>query len=173
MVNINWCFKQKGGIKTVEPNDNLAQSYIKMAEDAIGTMNREKEYNMVFAITACYYSIYYSLYAVLRKIGIKCEIHSCSIEFMEDFLLDFYDDEDVKLIRKAFDVRNVSQYYADRVIDKTDSEYVLSRALFFVNKSKEVLSKLNQRDIESIKSKINSVNNKEGKYKKRTEDETE
>lgn len=138
----------------VDANDNLTQSYMKMAENAIGTMNREKEYNMVFSISACYYSMYYSLYAVLKKIGIKCEIHSCTIEFMESFLLSFYNKEDVEIIRKAFDMRNVSQYYADKVIDKTDSEYVLSKALFFVNKSKDILSKLNQKDIESIINKI-------------------
>ncbi|MFH1317027.1 MAG: hypothetical protein ABII01_05910 [Candidatus Woesearchaeota archaeon] len=73
MVTIKWCCKQKQGIRIVEANDNLADSYIKMAGDATGTMNREKKHNMVFAVSACYYSMYYSLYAVLRKIGVKCE----------------------------------------------------------------------------------------------------
>ncbi len=102
MENINWCFNKKEGIRLIEPNDNLALSYMKMAEDALGTMNREKNFNMTFAISACYYSMYYSLYSVLMKIGFKCEIHSCTLEFMKIFLSDFYSEKDIKIIKKAF-----------------------------------------------------------------------
>jgi len=161
METINWCYKQKKGIKLIDSNDNLAQSYIKMAENALGTMNRERNYNMVFSISACYYSMYYSLYAVLRKIGIKCEIHSCSIEFMERFLLDFYTNEDVEIIKKAFDARHISQYYADKIIDEKDSDYIINRAPVFVNKSKDILKRLNHEDINRIVTKLKEVVEKE------------
>jgi len=150
MVSIKWCNKQEKGIKMVVSNDNLATSYLKMAEGALGTMNREKKFNMVFAISACYYSMYYSLYAVLRKIGIKCEIHSCSIKFMDVFLSNFYIKEDVEIIRKAFDARNTIQYYADKVIDEKDSDEVMGKARGFFDKSKEIVMKLNEEDIEKI-----------------------
>ena len=133
MVSLKWCFKQKDGIKVVESNDNLSQSYIKMAENAIGTMNREKEYNLQFAISACYYSMYYSLYAILMKIGIKCEIHSCTLEFMEKFLNGFYSVEDIKIIKKAFNLRITAQYYADKIIDKGDVNEITEKAPLFFN----------------------------------------
>lgn len=76
MVNMQWCLNVKDGIKIIEPNDNLAEGYLKKADAALGTMNRERNYNLTFAISACYYSMYYSIYAVLMRIGIKCEIHS-------------------------------------------------------------------------------------------------
>ncbi|MFH1592227.1 MAG: HEPN domain-containing protein [Candidatus Woesearchaeota archaeon] len=169
MVSINWCCKQKGGIKVIEASDNLAESYIKMAEDALGTMNREKEYNIIFAISACYYSMYYSLYAVLRKIGIKCEIHSCSIEFMEKFLDDFYNKNDINLTKKAFDARNISQYYAEKVVGKKDSELIIGKAPFFVSKSKEILAKLNQEDIKRIITKLEEDINNQKKFKGKKE----
>src|SRR3989344_371864 len=102
MVNIKWCCNQKDGIKLIEPNDNLAQSYLSMAENALGTMNREKKYNLTFAISACYYSMYYSLYAILMKLGVKCEIHSCTLEIMKELLIGFYTQENMKTISKAF-----------------------------------------------------------------------
>jgi len=43
MVSLKWCCGQKDGIKLIEPNDNLAHGYLKMAEDSLGTMNRERE----------------------------------------------------------------------------------------------------------------------------------
>src|SRR3990167_710697 len=128
MVEINWCCKQKDGIKLIEPNINLSEGYLKMAEDALGTMNREKNFSLRFSVSACYYSMYYSLYAILMKIGIKCEIHSCTLKFMEKFLNGFYSVEDIKIIKKAFNLRITAQYYADKIIDKGDVNEITEKA---------------------------------------------
>ncbi|MDP1695509.1 MAG: HEPN domain-containing protein [archaeon] len=157
MVSIKWCCKQKDGIKLIESNDNLALSYIKMAENAIGTMNRERNYNLMFAISACYYSMYYSLYAVLMKIGIKCEIHSCTLEFMKILLSKFYSIEDIKIIKLAFDTRNIAQYYADKIISKEDSNLIMINAPIFLIKSNNILTKLNENDIKEIRKKIDEI----------------
>lgn len=161
MVNINWCCKQKYGIKLIEPNDNLGDGYIKMAEDALGTMNREKNYSLRFSVSACYYSMYYSLYAVLMKIGIKCEIHSCTIKFMEKFLSEFYSKDDVNLINKAFDCRNTIQYYVDKVFDKSDVDMIIKEAPFFHSKCKDIVGKINESQISEIRNKLgNHLKNK-------------
>jgi len=156
-VNLKWCCNKKDGISLIEPNDNLSLGYIQMAENAIGTMNREKILNMQFAISACYYSMYYSLYSVLMKIGGKCEIHTCTIEFMRKLLLSFYSNEDYKIITKAFDVRNISQYYVDKVVDKKDTDFIFSKAQYFYDKSRDILSKINEKDILKIRKQIDEV----------------
>ena len=122
-----------------------------MSENALGTMNRERNYNLTFAISACYYSMYYSLYGILMKLGVKCEIHSCTLEFMKFALFDFYSNEDIKLINKAFDLRNLAQYYVDKVIDKKDSDFIMTQAPLFLNKSKETLSKINEKEVERLR----------------------
>ncbi len=155
MVNISWCCKQKDGIKLVNPNNNLSEGYLKMAEDALGTMNREKNFSLRFSVSACYYSMYYSLYAILMKMGIKCEIHSCTIKFMEELLYEFYSKEDVKLIKKAFDCRNTIQYYVDRVVDKSDVDLIIQEAPFFHSKCRDILGKVNENQIKNIREKIN------------------
>lgn len=158
MVSIEWCCRQKGGIRLIEPNDNLAEGYIKMAENAIGTMIRERELNLAFSISACYYSmyysLYYSLYSVLMKLGIKCEIHSCTLEFMKSFLTEFYSSDDAETIEKAFDARNKVQYYVDKIIKDEEIDFIVLQAPFFLNKSKEILSKLNQNNINELRSKV-------------------
>lgn len=157
MVDINWCCKQKDGIKLIEPNNNLALGYMKMAEDALGTMNRERNYSLRFSVSACYYSMYYSLYAVLMKLGIKCEIHSCTLIFMEEFLQEFYSINDIKIITKSFGCRNTIQYYVDRVIDKKDVDLIILNAPLFNSKSKDVLAKINENDIQKIRNKISKL----------------
>ena len=151
MVNINWCLKQKSGLRLIEANENLSESYIKMAEDSLGTMNRERNYNLVFAISACYYSMYYSLYAVLMRIGVKCEIHQCTIEFMKNCLASSYEEKDVRLIMKAFDLRNTAQYYADKVLDEKETDFIIENALSFFEKSRGVLMKMNEHEINTIR----------------------
>jgi uncharacterized protein (UPF0332 family) len=156
-VNLKWCCNKKEGIRLIEPNDNLSLGYIQMAENAIGTMNREKSLNLQFAISACYYSMYYSLYSVLMKIGVKCEIHTCTIEFMKKLLLSFYSNEDYKIISKAFDARNTSQYYVDKIVAKEDTDFIFSKAQYFLNKSRDILSKINEKDILKIRKQIDEV----------------
>lgn len=153
-VSIAWCCKKKGGIKLAGPNDNLAVGYLKMAEDALGTMGREKSYSLRFSVSACYYSMYYSLYSVMTKIGVKCEIHLCTLKFMEEFLEDFYSKEEIRVINKAFSCRNNVQYYVDRVVERKDFDYIISQAPLFFTKSKDILAKINEADIKSIRGKL-------------------
>jgi uncharacterized protein (UPF0332 family) len=157
MVSLKWCCKQKDGIKLIEPSENLSKSYMKMSENALGTMNREKEYNLVFAISAGYYSMYYSLYSILMKIGIKCEIHSCTLKFMEKVLEDLYSKEEIKTISKAFDLRNIAQYYVDKVINTKDIDFVIAQAPLFVNASKEILYKMNEKDVTTLRNKFQEL----------------
>ena len=79
MDKIKWCAGKKEGLSLIEPNSDLANAYIKKAEEALESMrvNIIKDWK----ISTAYYTIYFSLYAVLMKLGVKCEIHSCTIEF--------------------------------------------------------------------------------------------
>jgi len=157
MVTLKWCCGKKEGIQLIQPNENLSKGYIEMAEAAIGTMNRERNLNMQFAISACYYSMYYSLYAILMKIGVKCEIHACTLEFIKKLLLNFYSKEDCKIISKAFDARNISQYYVDKIVSKEDTDFIMGNALYFLSKSKEILSKINEKDVKEIRAELEKL----------------
>ena len=91
MDKIKWCAGKKGGLSLIEPNSDLAEAYIKKAEEALESMrvNTIKDWK----ISTAYYTLYFSLYSILTKIGIKCEIHSCTIEFAKRFLKDYFNEE--------------------------------------------------------------------------------
>lgn len=151
---INWCMKKDKGIRIIESKDYLVEGYLKKAKDSIGTMDREKDKNIVFAISAGYYAMYYSLYAVLQKIGIKCEIHDCTIEFMKQFLMDFYSDEDVRLIESGFSLRNTLQYYINEDVNKQDIGTVLENSYDFYVRSRDIVGRLKKKKADEIKSKL-------------------
>jgi len=163
MVTIKWCFKQKKGFELVGPNENMSEGYFNLADASIGTMNRERNKNNVFSISAGYYAMYYSLYGVLIKMGLKCEIHQCAIRFMEEFLKDFYSKEDVKNIYFAFKLRNNVQYYVDKILKEEEIDRLINCAPEFLSKSRKVLSLLNENKIKNIREE----------FKKRGEGENE
>ena len=154
MVSIKWCCQQKKGLELVKPNMNISGSYLKLAEASIGTMNRERDKNLVFSISAGYYSIYYSLYSVLMALGIKCEIHQCTIKFCEKFLNDFFTKQDFKIINDAFKLRNVAQYYVDKIIDEKEINQLIGNVPHLVVKSKDVLLNLNEDKTKEIRTKF-------------------
>ena len=98
--------------------------------------------------------MYHSLYSVLMKLGIKSGIHSCTIKFMELELSKFYSKQDLVLIKKAFDLRISAQYYVDKFIDKKESDFIFLSASLFLEKTKEILSKLNEEEVNSIQNKV-------------------
>lgn len=77
---IVWCLRQKRGIRIVQPNENLTKAYLKKAISALNTMNAASEIGETdWITTTAYYARYFALYALLVKMGIKSEIHECSI----------------------------------------------------------------------------------------------
>lgn len=79
MAKLEWCRKQKSGIKFIEPNDNLAEEYISTAEETLATLKSIKNNSRVWLATTQYYCEYFAIYALLMKLGIQSEIHECTI----------------------------------------------------------------------------------------------
>jgi len=89
------------------------------------------------------------------KIGIKCEIHSCTIEFTKRFLKDHFTSEDFELIDKAFSARIDSQYYVNREVPNENYDLILKKAPAFLVKCKNIV--FEQKGIENIRDQISSV----------------
>jgi uncharacterized protein (UPF0332 family) len=79
MAEIRWCKAQKRGIRLIEPNDNLFEEYIRTAEETLDVLRSIKGKSRVWLATTKYYCEYFSVYALLMRAGIKCEIHDCTI----------------------------------------------------------------------------------------------
>ncbi len=156
MEKIRWCLKAKNGIELVEPNDNLSKVYLKKSEDALKAA-AALDGNKDWEISSSYYAMYFALYAILMKIGVKCEIHSCTIEFMDRFLSDYFDAEDRKLLKDSMRMRIDAQYYVDRNISEDESRKMISEAPQFMIQCREVLFRMRNDDIEDIRERIGDM----------------
>jgi uncharacterized protein (UPF0332 family) len=98
-----WCSRQKNGTRLIEPNENLASAYLKKSEDAMDAMHSVT--SREWKISAGYYCLYFSLYAVLMKIGIRSENHTCTCEIMKVLLAGYFTSEECDLMEKARQAR--------------------------------------------------------------------
>ncbi|HET7336983.1 MAG TPA: HEPN domain-containing protein [Candidatus Nitrosotalea sp.] len=77
---LEWCAKQKKGIKVVKESENLQKAYVKKSKEALKSMEVNANAGIdEWAVSASYYAKYFIIYALLSRMGIKCEIHDCTI----------------------------------------------------------------------------------------------
>lgn len=151
ILGINWCKKQRRGIKIVKPNDNLAKEYIEASEETLHVLKNATKKSRMWQATTKYYSKYFAIYALLMKIGIKSEIHECTIEISK--LL-----EKQKLIPIGFskkleedkDLRIENQYYLKN--KKVNIEY--NEILEQILKIKEKINKITLEEIKKTRETI-------------------
>ncbi len=156
MDQIKWCLDQKKGIELVEPSDNLRDAYLMKAEEALEVLMATKIRD--WQLTTAYYAMYHGIYALLMKIGVKCEIHTCTIEFTKRFFKKHLTTEDFVLLDKAFRARNDAQYYVNRKVTNEDYELIMKKAPSFFVKCKNII--LEQKEINEIREKIKTISNK-------------
>ena len=156
MVSIKWCMGNKDGIRLIEPDEKRSDSYVKMAEESIYSL-KGVERSSIWTATMTYYIFYYSLYSLMMRIGVKCEIHSCSLEFIKQCLAEFYSSRDIEMIEKAFEARTNVQYYADRPVDAKSIEKAKQYCTTFFTKTQDILSSIKEDDLTKIRKKLKSL----------------
>jgi len=155
MKKINWCKKQAKGIKLKEPSENLSEEYYKNAEESLMVLRNINETNSnMWLATTQYYIEYFAVYSVLMKIGIKCEIHDCTIaliKFLEDQKV--IDEGIFKILEKDKDLRIDNQYYLKNKLVKIDFEKLSS----FMISIKRTLNGLDNFKIKELREKIEKL----------------
>lgn len=153
LAKINWCKTQKKGIKLIEPNDNLSKEYIQTAEETLDVLKTIKNKSKVWLSTTKYYCEYFAVYSLLMKIGIKCEIHDCTIA-----LCSLLETEKIlptgfsEILEEDKQLRVDNQYY----LKNRDVPINYTEILNFVLKIKDINNKITPEEIKKIREKINN-----------------
>ena len=139
-MNLEWCKKQKKGIELVEPNDNLCDAYFQSADNSLLTMNKIVG---TWQVVTAYYACYNSVYVLLMKTGIKCEIHDCTLQLMDIF--EFSPEQKI-FLKNLKKLRIDVQYYL-----KTASEINVLEIKSFVIYCKNMIKKLTVDEINKLR----------------------
>ncbi len=145
---LKWCCKQTKGIRLVELKPHLSESYLNEANESLDVCCK---LDGKWKLISGYYACYNAFYSLLMKVGIKCEIHDCSIELMELF---GFQEDDIMFLRKLKADRIQTQYYLKNILLK--DENLIKK---FVCKCKEILEGLDSGKIENIRRKLKEYEN--------------
>lgn len=152
MEKIEWCKRQGKGIKLRSESVDLAKEYIENAEESLRILQtiKDSRSNMWLATTK-YYIEYFAVYAFLMRVGIKCEIHDCTIEFVKHL-------ESMKFMPKG-----ISKMLEDDKLLRIDNQYYLKNRVVvigmeilrnFVLEMKRRIDGLSSDEIRKIRSII-------------------
>lgn len=151
MVSIKWCRKQNKGIRLIAPNDNLFQEYIQTAEETLDILNAIKGKSKVWLATTKYYCEYFTVYSLFMKIGIKCEIHDCTIalcRLLEE--MKILPEGYTNILEKDKQLRIDNQYYLKNREVFIDYDDIVK----FVVTIKNIALRLTANDIEKIRERV-------------------
>ena len=142
MVGLDWCKKQARGISLIDRKGHLSESYLNESKNAFDAyLKNDGNWKVITG----YYACYNSLYAILVRVGIKSEIHDCTIELME--LIDLGDD--YEFMKQLKDKRTNVQYYLQSV-ESSDEEVILK----FIEKCRMVFEDMNSAKIEQLRGEL-------------------
>lgn len=64
----------------VNSSENLVKAYFQKSRNALKSMEVNAQAGLAeWSVSASYYAKYFAVYSLLSKIGVKCEIHDCTI----------------------------------------------------------------------------------------------
>ncbi len=154
---VRWCMKQRRGIRLEEPNDNLAEVYVKKGKSSLNMLDAAIERGEIeWIVTTAYYARYFALYALFQKCGIKSEIHDCTLSAMKYLFVNegVLDELMYKDILDAKDARVDVQYYAT---DELDEEKLVRNARVaqeFVLSVEGAMEKIDEEVKQRIREKL-------------------
>ncbi len=143
---------EEGKLKLVEPSEEVKQAYLEKSTSYLESAKLLlKNKKLEEAVSMVYYSMYYSLLALLFKVGIKSENHTASIILLKE-LFNLDNSEILKAKKERID----KQYYIDFKIAESDVKGLIKTAEKFNAIIFDYLERLN----------LNVINEVRGKFRK-------
>ncbi len=146
MEKLYWCCLQKSGIRLVEPSEGIGKSYLSEAENDFLEMKNTK--SLKWKDIMAYYSCYNALYSILQKLGIKCEIHECSIEIFKVIIKEIKFEIKEGSFSKLISLKGKRvgvQYYLEKpeeINEKERAEVMLAGRQVFAQITKEQINSI-------------------------------
>ena len=153
---LKWCLKQNKGIKTVKPSENLTRAYLQKSKNALKSMEINAEVGITeWAVSTSYYAKYFAVYAILAKIGAKCEIHDCTIALFDYLFSDSVPEEIIKELKRSKEDRIEMQYYTQEIT--VDLEQSMQKTRKFVLNIENIIDNLNPEKTTALQKKLKTL----------------
>jgi uncharacterized protein (UPF0332 family) len=143
----------------MEPNPNLTKEYIRKAISALNTMNAALQIKETdWTLTTAYYARYFALYALLMKLGIKSEIHDCSIAVARLLANNkIITPNLVTEITQAKQTRIDTQYYITKELKQEEIKRNVESARKFVLEIQKSIELVSIEQTNNIRNRLRNI----------------
>jgi uncharacterized protein (UPF0332 family) len=140
----------------VKPSENLVKAYLQKSRNAVKSMEVNAQAGLVeWSVSASYYAKYFAVYSLLTKIGIKCEIHDCTITLFEYLFGDIITKEMLTDLRNSKENRVEAQYYTQEI--RVELEQEIKKTKQFLLEIEKVIDGLNPEKISRLQSNLTTL----------------
>lgn len=108
-----------------------------------------------WAIDTSYYAKYYVVYALFQRLGIKCEIHDCTIALFEYLFGDRISPELIQEFRRSKEDRIEAQYYP--LTSDTNLIGVVKHTKAFVLEIEKLMDGLDAEHTKQLRRKLQDL----------------
>ena len=145
--------KREKKIQIVEQNEEVKKAYLQRSEEALRSARALLDIgNLRDSVALAYYSMYYSVLALLFRIGIKCENHTGTILLLKQVF-----DIDNKQIIAAKKERVDKQYYVDFNVTRNEVIEMIKIAEEFNSSLFNFIDSLNNQQISKYRERTTSI----------------
>lgn len=153
---LKWCIKQKKGIKLVKESENLQKAYVKKSKEALKSMEVNANAGIdEWAVSASYYAKYFIIYSLLSRMGIKCEIHDCTIALFIHLFENDLPKQILQDLGQSKKDRVEAQYYTSAI--KIDATELISTTKDFVLKIEQIADGIDAAKILEIRKSLKTL----------------
>jgi uncharacterized protein (UPF0332 family) len=153
---LRWCLKQSKGIRIVKPSENLVRAYSAKSRNALKSMEINANAGLDdWAVSTSYYAKYLAVYALLAKIGAKCEIHDCTIALFEHLFGNSVPKELIEELKRSKEDRIETQYYTQEI--NVDLEQLVKKTKKFVLDIELIADGLNSERTMALQKRLKSM----------------
>ncbi|HKZ41790.1 MAG TPA: HEPN domain-containing protein, partial [Candidatus Hodarchaeales archaeon] len=108
-----------------------------------------------WAVSASYYARYFAVYALLQKIGVKCEIHDCTIALFEYLFGDSVPKQLIRELQQSKEYRIEAQYYTQEI--KVDLDRMINETKNFVLEIEKIIDSLDTERIAQLQNRLKGL----------------
>lgn len=156
MNHLQWCLSKDNGIRIVAPSEKLETAYREKSKTALKSMEANRREGIVeWAISTSYYAKYFIVYALFAKLGVKSEIHSCTIALFEYLVGDDLPAGLVQNFRRSKEEKVETQYYP--LTAEVDLDNVATETKAFVLEVERLLDRLTSKHIAQLQRKLHDL----------------
>ena len=156
---IRWCARQGRGIRIVKPSERLGRQYAEKSHDAVLSMRANIGAGLGdWAVSASYYAMYFAVYSLLARVGIRCEIYDCTVAIFGRLFVGGRGGADLAgVLAGAKKDRVAAQYYTSRRGPVDDPDGLVADTCRFVADVEAVADRLDRAGIADVRTRLGRI----------------